>query len=134
MISSQGSEGPRRGLETVLLAEDEKFVRQVFLRALRQEGYTVLEAADGAEGLHLAEEHAGPIHLLVTDVSMPRMNGVELARQLLLQRPQVKVIFMSGYSDDGTLREEMSKLGTLFLQKPFTPKILLFEVRQVLDG
>ena len=133
-MPSQGSDGPRRGSETVLLAEDEKFVRQVFRKALCQEGYTVLEAADGTEALNLAEEHAGSIHLLVTDVSMPRMNGVELARQLLLQRPQVKVVFMSGYSDDGTLREEMSKLGTLFLQKPFTPMILLSEVRQVLDG
>ena len=133
-MQAQQSCGRGRSSETVLLAEDEKFVRQVFRKALCQEGYTVLEAADGAEGLHLAEEHPGPIHLLVTDVSMPRMNGVELARQLLLQRPQVKVVFMSGFSDDGTLREEMSELGTLFLQKPFTPMVLLSEVRQVLDG
>jgi two-component system, cell cycle sensor histidine kinase and response regulator CckA len=118
-----------RGSETVLLAEDEGAVRGFASIILRSCGYRVLEAADGFDALRQAKEHAGPIHLLVSDVIMPRMNGSQLAEQLRQARPNVRVLFISGYTADIALPQG----GDAFLQKPFTPMALAGKVRRVLD-
>ena len=122
------------GSETVLLAEDEQLVRVLARKVLEQAGYRVLVAAGGAEALALAERHAGPIHLLLTDVVMPEMNGRELMRQLIARRPDVRVLYMSGYADEAIARHGVLDPGTAFMQKPFTPGALTRKVRAVLDG
>jgi hypothetical protein len=120
------------GSETVLLVEDEAAVRQFARRALESSGYCVLSAGNGAEALSLAEQHPGPIHVLLTDVVMPGMGGPELARQLSLLRPSLRVLFCSGYTDDATVRDGVREAGTAFLQKPFAPEELIHKVREVL--
>ena len=124
---------PTRGSETVLLVEDEPAVRQFARRALESSGYCVLAAADGAEAMASAVGHAGPIHVLVTDVVMPGMGGPELARRLSQQRPTLRVLFCSGYTDDASVREGVREAGTAFLQKPFSPEELIRKVREVLS-
>jgi PAS domain S-box-containing protein len=121
-----------RGSETVLLVEDEAGVRSLAGVILRSCGYEVLEAADGQQALHLCQEHASTIHLLVSDVVMPRMNGPRLADDLRQMRPALRVLFVSGYTDEGTLPHGTQIPGH-FLQKPFTPASLAGKVRQVLD-
>ena len=120
------------GSETVLLVEDEAAVRQFARRALESSGYCVLSAGNGAEALSLAEQHPGPIHVLLTDVVMPGMGGPELARQLSSRRPSLRVLFCSGYTDDATVRDGVREAGTAFLQKPFAPEELIHKVREVL--
>ena len=122
------------GSETVLLVEDEPEVRGLARDILHQQGYTVLEAADGDEALHVGREHGGPIHLLVTDVVMPQMGGRELADRLRAGRTETKVLYVSGYTDDAILRQGVSETGTAFLPKPFTAAALAHKVRQVLDA
>jgi PAS domain S-box-containing protein len=122
------------GSETVLLVEDEPEVRGLARDILRQQGYTVLEAADGDEALRLGRTHDGPIHLLVTDVVMPQMGGRALADRLRAGRPETKVLYVSGYTDDAILRQGVSETGTAFLAKPFTAAALAHKVRQVLDA
>jgi two-component system cell cycle sensor histidine kinase/response regulator CckA len=117
------------GTETVLLVEDEDAVRSLSRRVLSGRGYRVLEARNGQEGLSIALEYSGPIHLLVTDVIMPYMNGRQLADRLAALRPEMKVLFMSGYTDQ-TLEFEADRS---FLQKPFMPSGLANKVREVLD-
>jgi CheY-like chemotaxis protein len=95
-------------------------------------GYTVLAARDGREALRLAEEHAGPIQGLVTDVVMPERGGRELADRLLALRPSLRVLFTSGYTDDDILRRGVLLPGTAFLQKPFTVDRIVEKVREVL--
>ncbi len=121
------------GSETVLLVEDEEGVRQLSALALRQSGYHVVEATNGVEGLQRAADHAGPIHLLVTDVIMPSMGGRPMADQLSAERPELKVLFLSGYTDNAITRHGVLAPGIAFLQKPFTPKSLARKVREVLD-
>jgi PAS domain S-box-containing protein len=121
------------GSETILLVEDEAAVRALLGRALRGSGYTVLEAASGADALRLAEQHAGPIHLLVTDVVMPAMNGRQVAERLAELRPGVRALFVSGYTDDAVVRHGLGGEGPAFLQKPFTPDALARKVRELLD-
>jgi signal transduction histidine kinase len=121
------------GAETVLVAEDEQMVRVLIRKVLEQAGYTVLLAASGEEALHLAERYDGPIHLLVSDVVMPGMNGRELMRRLVGRRPAVKVLYLSGYSDEAVERHGVLDPGTAFMQKPFTPAALARRVREVLD-
>jgi PAS domain S-box-containing protein len=123
---------PPRGSETVLLVEDEPPVRRVALRALRENGYRVIEAADGDEALARARRHPGPVHLLVTDVVMPRMGGIELARRLRALRPETRVIHVSGYVEPS--RWDVPGVSGAFLQKPFLPETLLRKVREVLDA
>jgi two-component system, cell cycle sensor histidine kinase and response regulator CckA len=123
-----------RGTETILLVEDEEQVRAVVLNILRRQGYHVLPARDGAEALLLCERHSQPIDLLVTDVVMPRMSGPELARRLAAARPAMKVLCMSGYTDDSIVRHGVLAAGVAFIQKPLTLQALAKKVREVLDG
>ncbi len=122
------------GTETILLVEDETAVRAMTRMALQVNGYTLLEAEDGVEALRLCERHAGPIHLLVSDVVMPRMGGRELAARLTPLRPEMRVIFVSGYTDDAVVRHGIRQAEVAFLQKPFSPDTLRRKVRAVLDG
>jgi CheY-like chemotaxis protein len=122
-----------RGTETVLLVEDQDMVRDMVREALEMSGYAVLAASGGADALALAAGHSGPIHLLVTDVVMPGMSGRELAEQLSTVRPTLRVLFMSGYTDDAISRHGILEEGVTFLQKPFTPDALSRKVRELLD-
>jgi CheY-like chemotaxis protein len=121
-----------RGNETILLIEDEAGVREYIAQALAGLGYQVLRAAGGAEALQLAESHTEPIHLLLTDVVMPKMSGRELARRLSTSRPNVKIIYMSGYAEDSAVQREMLSGGAGYLQKPFTEERLLRKIRELL--
>ena len=121
-----------RGRETILLVEDEDSLRRFARLALEKNGYTILEAAHAADALRLCEQHPDPIHLLVTDVVMPGVSGRQLAERLLSQRPKLKVLYMSGYTDDEIVRHGILYFDTPFLQKPFTAESLAEKVRKVL--
>ncbi len=122
------------GSETVLLVEDEPSVRDLANRLLKQQGYKVLEAANGEEALRLVQENTGEkIHLLLTDVVLPQMGGKELADQLKISRPDIKVLYTSGYTDYAIVHHGVLDSGTHFLQKPFSLKTLSQKVREVLD-
>jgi CheY-like chemotaxis protein len=123
-----------RGTETVLLVEDDDGVRRLARIALEAQGYTVLEAADGDEAVAAAESHTGSIHLLLTDVVMPHQGGREVVQAVRACRPGLKVLYMSGYTDDGVFRHGVSEAADAFLQKPFSPLGLARRVRAVLDG
>jgi PAS domain S-box-containing protein len=120
------------GVETVLVAEDQPEVRRLALRILTSHGYQLLEASSGPEALELSRRHAGPIDLLVTDVIMPEMTGRELATRLRESRPQIKVLYVSGYTADIIGREGVLDAGVAYLPKPFTPAQLALKVREVL--
>jgi two-component system cell cycle sensor histidine kinase/response regulator CckA len=124
---------PSPGTETVLLAEDEEVLRRLAREILSGNGYKVLEAANGREALLLSEAHRGEIHLLLTDVVMPKMSGRELGERIRLLRPDLRILYMSGYTDDAILRHGILEDGIPFLQKPFTPEALARKVREVLD-
>ena len=121
-----------KGAETVLVVEDEPAVGDFICRSLRTYGYTVLEARHGIEAVIVAQRQAGPIHLLLTDIVMPQMNGREVAEHLMPQHPDMKVLFMSGYTEDAILRKGVVTEAVDFLQKPFTPTALAYKIRQVL--
>ena len=123
------------GEETVLVVEDEKQVRDVAVRILHEHHYDVLAAGDGKEALRLVKAHNGrKIHLLLTDVVMPRMSGRILADRLKVDRPEMKCIFISGHTDDTLVHQSMKSPGTLFLQKPLSPSLIVRKVREALDG
>jgi len=122
-----------RGHETILLVEDEATVRQLAREYLEAQGYTVMEAADGAAAMQLSRAHPGTIHLLLTDVIMPGMNGRELASQLAARRPEMKVLYMSGYTENAIGHNGTLDTGISLLQKPFTLPALKVKVREVLD-
>ncbi|TLY18242.1 MAG: response regulator [Nitrospirae bacterium] len=122
------------GSETVLIAEDEPGVLTLVCETLRTHGYTVLEARNGKEALAISQRYQGPIHLLLTDVVMPQMNGREVSERLLVTRPDVKVLYMSGYTDDAVLRHGVVANGVDFLPKPFTAGAVASTVRKMLDG
>ncbi|MCG3211899.1 MAG: Sensor histidine kinase RcsC [Anaerolineae bacterium] len=123
----------RGGHETILLAEDEETVRFLLRRTLQDEGYTILEARSGSEALSLAAHHQGQIDMLLTDVIMPQMSGRELAELLKTQRPQLKVLFISGYTNDAMVRHGVQAAEINLLFKPFSPGQLVSRVREVLN-
>jgi len=118
----------------VLLAEDEAPVRAVARQVLERHGYTVLEAPSGEAALDVARRYSGAIHLLLTDVVMPGMSGHDLAKRLAALRPEVRVVYMSGYTDDAITRHGVLEPGLAFVQKPFTPDAIARKVREVLDA
>jgi PAS domain S-box-containing protein len=126
--------GLRRGHETVLLVEDEGQVRAVARSILRRHGYEVIEASNAGEALLYCERHTGVIHLLLTDVVMPHMSGPELARRLAQTRPEMRVLCMSGYTDDSVIRHGVLAAELAYIQKPLTPETLTQRVREVLDA
>ena len=123
-----------RGSETILLVEDDVGIRRLVRQVLAERGYWVLEAIHGTHAIQISEQHTVPIHLLVTDVVMPGMSGRELAEHLKPSRPNMKVLFMSGYTDKAIVHHGELDPGTAFLQKPFTPDALARKVREVLDA
>lgn len=120
-------------METILLVDDEDYIRELVGAILTIEGYTVLEASDGSRALEVSEAHSGTIHMLLTDVVMSPMNGAELVRRITPLRPEMKVLFISGFPDDATVRHGVSRSQAAFLAKPFTPKVLTRKIRSVLD-
>jgi CheY-like chemotaxis protein len=122
------------GDETILLVEDEEAVRTLAGLVLQSYGYKVLVATDGQEGLAIAREHPGPIHVVVTDMVMPRLSGRQLADQLARERPKIPILFMSGYTDDAVLQSGVVEAGENFIPKPVSPLALARKVRQILDS
>ena len=123
-----------RGSETILLVEDDEGVRNLASYYLQASGYTVLGAADGRAAIHLFDKQAKTIDLLVTDVVMPFMSGRALADQLVAKRPELRVLYLSGYTNDAVLRHGVSHDQAHFLQKPFSPENLTRKVRETLNG
>jgi CheY-like chemotaxis protein len=123
-----------QGVETILLVEDEDGVRALTRHVLKKSGYTVLEARDGSEAIAMYQLHADRIDLLLTDVVLQQMSGREIAEQIVKRCPRIKVLYMSGYTDDAILRHGVLAAGTFFLQKPFTTDGLSRKVREVLDA
>lgn len=124
---------PNRGSETVLLVEDEESVRLLAQISLENQGYVVLTAATGQEAMRIAEQHSDVINLLLTDVVMPEMGGRELAEALRKRMPNLRVLYMSGYTDDAVVRHGIIESSDSFLQKPYTPTTLANKVRAVID-
>lgn len=125
--------GPTAGSETVLVVEDNESVRKFVRSVLESKGYRLLEAAGSEEAVNLITEHSGPIHLLLTDVVMPRMSGGELAARLAPVHPEAKVLYMSGYTDNAIVHHGVLEPGIHFLQKPFGPETLARKIRKVLE-
>jgi CheY-like chemotaxis protein len=121
------------GSETILLVEDEQLVRELTEEMLQECGYLVMTASDGEAGLLLSQQFAGRIDLMITDVVMPRMSGRELAEQVAILRPETRVLFMSGYTDDSIVRHGILEEDVAFLQKPFSPELLAAKARELLD-
>jgi two-component system, cell cycle sensor histidine kinase and response regulator CckA len=123
-----------RGADTILLVEDEDQVRAVASEVLRKYGYHVLEARSPGEALLIAEQHPVTIHLLLTDVVMPKMNGRQLAERIIAARPKIKVLFMSGYTDNVITHHGVLDSDVAFVAKPLTPLPLVTKVREVLGA
>jgi two-component system, cell cycle sensor histidine kinase and response regulator CckA len=122
------------GTETLLIVENESAIRNLLQVALRRNGYTVLAAESGREALEVVRNHIGAIHLLITDVMMPDMDGPELVRQLSTIRPDTRTLFMSGYMDDTLGERGILTTNANFIQKPFSPRAIAQRVREILDG
>lgn len=121
------------GTETILVVEDNESVRNFVYSVLESRGYKLVKASGSEEAVKLIEGHSVPIHLMLTDVVMPRMSGTELAAHLLQHYPEAKVIYMSGYTDNAIVHHGVLEAGTHFLQKPFIPETLAQKIRKVLD-
>lgn len=124
----------RRGSEVILLVEDEDNIREPAIEILESKGYQVLAAPDAGQALATAEGHAGPIHILVTDVVMPGLSGNQLAQRLLRRRPELQVLYISGYPEDSISHHGVLDAGQHFLQKPFPPGQFLEKIRELLDA
>ena len=133
-LQAGGRERPAGGDETVLIVEDETEILNIARRVLEQAGYSVLSTERPAEALRLAKEHQGAIHLIITDVIMPEINGKDLRDKVVTLRPGVKVLFMSGYTADIIAHQGMLEEGVMVLQKPFSVNELATRVREALDG
>ena len=123
---------PVRATGTILLVEDEPLLRKLARRILEMRGYTVHEAANAPEAIRFSELHADAIDLMITDVVMPGMSGAELARQMATLRPSMRVLYVSGYTDDAIAQHGILDAGIAFLQKPFTPTSLTRKVLEVM--
>jgi two-component system cell cycle sensor histidine kinase/response regulator CckA len=123
-----------QGTETILLVEDAKMVRRMAKEILSTNGYHVLEAANGREALRVSQRSKGPIQLLLTDVVMPGMSGRELAIRLAALHPEMRVLYMSGYTEDTIVHHGVLEEGINFIPKPFSPDGLVLKVREVIDA
>lgn len=130
----KSDDDPTRGLETILLVDDQEDVRRVVRRVLEARGYHVLEAATGHDALRLTVNFPAPIHLLVTDVVMPGMSGREVSLLLAPAHPAMKTLYLSGHTDESVVHHGLIGPGSAFLQKPFTTESLARKVREVLDA
>ncbi len=127
-------DGLRLGGETILILEDDDDVRRSTIRILRKHGYRTLEASNSDEALQIFQKRKDPIHLLLTDVVMPGLSGPEVARRLKNFKPHMKVLFMSGYTENGILHQGVLDKKMAYLQKPFSMERLVGKVREVLEG
>ncbi|MGA8341710.1 MAG: ATP-binding protein [Candidatus Sulfotelmatobacter sp.] len=125
---------PERALETILLVEDESSLRNLSRQYLENQGYTVLEAAEGAAAIQICDSHPGPIHLLLTDLIMPGINGRELAHRVCAMRPETKVLYMSGYTENAIAHNAILEEGIALLQKPFSLSTLRIKVSEMLSS
>jgi CheY-like chemotaxis protein len=123
-----------KGDETILIVEDEEDVRALIHETLRLYGYDVLDAPHGDSALILIDKFSDKITLIITDVVMPKMSGRELVDKVISKHPGMKVLYMSGYTDNAIVHKGLLEAGTQFIQKPFTPLALLRKVREVLEG
>lgn len=121
-----------RGTETILLVEDQPQLRQLTSHILRGYGYRVLAAANGEEALHICEQKENLVDLVLTDIVMPGVTGIELVKRLRTFGPHMKILYMSGYTDDVVLRQGALEPGAAYLEKPFTPEGLATKIRQIL--
>lgn len=119
-----------RTSETVLVVEDDVAVRGLIRRSLQSAGYTVLDTGDAAEAIRTAQMHGGPIHLLLTDVVLPNLGGRELAERILVLHPGLRVVYMSGYTDDAIVHQGVLDPGTAFIEKPITSATLLAKLQE----
>ena len=122
------------GMETILLVEDEQMVRKLARHILEVIGYNVLEAASGSEAMEVCQNHHGTVHLLLTDVVMPKMSGPQLSKEVIKLWPDIGILYMSGYTDNVIAQHGVREDGAPFLQKPFSPEALALKVREVLDA
>lgn len=120
-------------MRTILIVDDDAWVRGLVRDVLAGDGYRVLEAGDGQDAIRVAAEHPGPIHLLLTDVVMPGMNGQALAERLKSIRPETKVLYVSGYTDEAIFRQGVRPEANNFLHKPYTKDGLISKLQQVLE-
>jgi two-component system cell cycle sensor histidine kinase/response regulator CckA len=122
------------GTETILLVEDSEPLRELGREFLETAGYNVLEAGDGISAIELAEKYDGTIHALISDVILPALSGSDLAKKLLVRRPAMKVLYVSGYPGEMLSHQGVLKTGITLLQKPYTQQALLHKLRELLDG
>jgi two-component system, cell cycle sensor histidine kinase and response regulator CckA len=132
--AEHGAKFVRRGWESVLVVEDDEMVRTLVRETLENHGYRVLEANGPLEARRISDQYSGPVHLLITDVVMPKVNGRELAQQLRRRRGGMRVLYMSGYTDNAVLNSGILAKDVAFLQKPFTPRALVEKVRETLEA
>jgi DNA-binding NtrC family response regulator len=133
IMEKEVEEGLPCGNETILVVEDNHEVRKVTGRILSMQGYRVLEASNEGDAFSICDQHDGPIHLMVTDVVMLEMNGPQLAKHLISQHPEMKVLYMSGYVKNFISHQGILGKGMEYIQKPFTVNELATRVREVLD-
>ncbi len=133
-VEREGRRKHLKGTETILLVEDDEMVRTLVRETLQRDGYRVIDSADPVDARRIGESHRGDIHLLITDVVMPKLSGKELARSLMASRPDMKVLYMSGYTDSAIVNSGVLQQEVAFLQKPFTPAGLSAKVREVIEA